>query len=232
MNKLVLVFSYTSVDVTKLWDALYPLLSSSINDDQVVDVFGEEMKFMDIERNLSEESFSLKSENLSINYTRVGRYKHDAVRLKTSLLIDWGELVRDLSDVGIFTQGYLVDAEYDFWQNAVDTLQYEVAGKDFSHLPMVSNGLPKPLSRNIIDISENPGRRVLKNGYIEAIGSPMWFTDEFWRLTGSQMSKVCSVAGVRCVVEDGITVVSMLDGRVDEASNESTLKNLRCALYP
>ena len=49
---------------------------------------------------------------------------------------------------------------------------------------MKSNGLPPPLDQMEIDTSGNPGRNVLRQGYIEAIGSTMWLGSLFWERTG------------------------------------------------
>jgi hypothetical protein len=37
---------------------------------------------------------------------------------------------------------------------------YELNGKDFSSLPLKSNGLPPPLEESEVDISKNPGRSI------------------------------------------------------------------------
>lgn len=83
-----------------------------------------------------------------------------------------------------FIQAWVSDVEYDFWQNATDPLEYECVGRPLSGLPMKSNGLPPPLGQMEIDISGNPGRNVLKQGYIEAIGSTMWLGNLFWERAG------------------------------------------------
>ncbi|PHX37307.1 hypothetical protein AO263_19005 [Pseudomonas sp. NZIPFR-PS5] len=76
------------------------------------------------------------------------------------------------------------NVEYDFWQNATDPLEYECVGRPLSGLPMKSNGLPPPLDQMEIDTSGNPGRNVLRQGYIEAIGSTMWLGNLFWERAG------------------------------------------------
>ena len=71
-----------------------------------------------------------------------------------------------------------------YWQNAADQSLYICAGKDFSKLPMRSNGAPYPLEAMVIDTSQNPGRRVIRMGYIEAVGAVMWFSPLFWDRVG------------------------------------------------
>jgi hypothetical protein len=86
--------------------------------------------------------------------------------------------------------GWLADAEYSYWQNAQDPLQYRAAGRDFEHLPRKSNGLPYPLEQSIIDVSSNPGRRILRHGYIETVGSVMWLGQAFWELVNSSRNTI------------------------------------------
>ncbi|MFL1553053.1 hypothetical protein ACI77I_28920 [Pseudomonas sp. D47] len=92
-----------------------------------------------------------------------------------------------------FIQAWVSDVEYDFWQNATDPLEYEGSGRSLSGLPMRSNGLPPPLDQMEIDISENPGRSVHRQGYIEAIGSTMWLGDLFWKRVGMDRLVIISL---------------------------------------
>ena len=86
----------------------------------------------------------------------------------------------------------IFDRDYNHWQNARDPLQYEVEGRDYSHLPMRHNNLPPPLDRMEIDTSRNPGRRVIRMGYVEAVSSHMWLGPLFWERTGADKEKVLS----------------------------------------
>ncbi|MHA6896974.1 hypothetical protein ACQUJT_23280 [Ralstonia pseudosolanacearum] len=97
---------------------------------------------------------------------------------------EWKEWVEAFAWKNGFIQGWVSDVEYNHWQNARDPAKYEIAGRDFSNLPMRSNGLPPPLERLEIDTSKNPGRRVLRSGYVEAVGSRMWLGDLFWKNVG------------------------------------------------
>jgi len=101
---------------------------------------------------------------------------HDSAELE--------EQIGPVIDVQGFIQAWVSDVEYDFWQNATDPLEYEGVGRSLSGLPMKSNGLPPPLDQLEIDTSGNPGRNVLRQGYIEAIGSTMWLGNLFWERVG------------------------------------------------
>lgn len=94
------------------------------------------------------------------------------------------EEVGPILSVEGFIQAWVSEVEYDFWQSATDPLEYECVGRPLSGLPMKSNGLPPPLDEMEIDTSGNPGRNVLRQGYIEAIGSTMWLGNPFWESAG------------------------------------------------
>jgi hypothetical protein len=85
---------------------------------------------------------------------------------------------------------WIMDSEYDHWQNAQDPLEYTAAGKSHANLPMKSNGLPYPLEHKVIDASGNPGRWTFRDGYIEAVGAVMWLGQPFWQLTGATRPEV------------------------------------------
>jgi hypothetical protein len=97
-----------------------------------------------------------------------------------------------------FRQARLFDDQYEFWQNAQDPLEYTSAGRNYQGLPMRSNDLPPPLQQMVIDTSRNPGRRVLRNGFVEAVGSPMWLGQEFWAVTGVRPEVVLEQRWMRC----------------------------------
>lgn len=107
--------------------------------------------------------------------------------------IELEEEIGPILGVEGFIQAWISDIEYDFWQNATDPLEYEVLGRSLSELPMKSNGLPPPLDQMEIDTSGNPGRNVLRLGYIEAVGSTMWLGNLFWERAGVDRSASISL---------------------------------------
>jgi hypothetical protein len=99
--------------------------------------------------------------------------------------VDWEKWAAAFIVCPHFVQAWIADVEYDKWQNAEDPLIYKAANRDYSYLPMRSNGLPPPVEQMVIDISQNPGRWEFRSGYIEAVGSVMWLGDLFWQYVGS-----------------------------------------------
>src|SRR5262249_16020124 len=103
----------------------------------------------------------------------------------------WSDAISRFVNTNLIT-GRIADAEYEFWQNAEDPLQYDAASRPYDHLPRISNGLPYPLEKQIIDTSRNPGRRVLRRGFVEAIGALMWLGKVFFERVRSWDSVIAS----------------------------------------
>ncbi len=134
-----------------------------------------------------------------------------------------------------FRQARLFDEEYEFWQNAEDPLQYEARGRSYEGLPMRSNGLPPPLEQMVIDTSRNPGRRILRRGFIEAVGCPMWLGESFWSITGTSRQVVCAQKWVRCeTLPGGVVRLRSADAPFATAEGNAgeLQEQLRRLLYP
>jgi hypothetical protein len=97
--------------------------------------------------------------------------------------ISWESWVSPFLEWPNFVQAWVTDAEYNFWQNAEDPIEYKGI-RDMTRLKMKSNGSPYPLEKQIVDISQNPGRWEFHQGYIEAIGPIMWIGENLWRTIG------------------------------------------------
>lgn len=132
-----------------------------------------------------------------------------------------------------FVQAWVSDVEYDYWQNICDPLQYEVAGREYDHLPKKSNGLPPPLEQIEIDTSNNPGRWVFRKNYIEAIGSPMWLSKEFWgRIDEDGKRELKNFSGLSIVIVfDSVVRLSVASGSFFDDSTEVIQRRLRSVLY-
>jgi hypothetical protein len=131
-------------------------------------------------------------------------------------------------------QARLYDPEYDRWQNAEDLLIYEAEGRDATGLPRKSNGFPHPLTREIVDISGNPGRWTLRHGWIESIGATMWFGPAFWKSSGANRVALQSCEEV--VMTDlgsGVTKVTTKYDvfRSAEGAEQDLQRRMRMALY-
>lgn len=95
-----------------------------------------------------------------------------------------------------FLQSRMYDCNYDRLQNATSLSEYDKAGVDTEELELVSNGLPFPLEEKIVDTSKHPGRRVLRDGFIECVGHKMWFSSgliEKLQIDIDKLSLLCAV---------------------------------------
>jgi hypothetical protein len=141
---------------------------------------------LDIFRKTQVKQFRVEFKNGSIHFNYIAHYSIYRVYI-VDIVDDEIDAVQWLTPFiqnELLMAARLYDREYDYWQNATDFLQYISRGKAYEHLPKKSNGLPFPLTQEVIDISDNPGRTVLKHGYIEFIGSIMWFGENFWSVSG------------------------------------------------
>lgn len=232
-NELTVVFDHESVDRDSAWESIASYLRAHGLDEAAYEISDELVAFEEIARLLKQRGrpyFGIKGKLLEFDLTVVGTYRHDAIRITGAPDADWDGWVKQLKDVGRFVQAVVVNREYDFWQNAEDPLQYQTRGRSCEGLPMKSNGLPFPLEQQVVDTSENPGRRVLHEGFIEAIGSPMWLGDRFWELTGASKNAIPR-DGVVVEEGDGLTKVCIGEA-ITEQTDQGIQEALRKSLFP
>ncbi|WP_155632713.1 hypothetical protein [Burkholderia cepacia] len=146
---------------------------------------------------------------------------------------DWGRWVVPFAALSGFVQAWIVDVEYNYWQNVKDPLEYEVANRDFSGLPMKSNGLPAPLDQLEVDTSKNPGRWILRAGYVEAIGATMWLSDLFWmKVGGEKKSRITSSGFIEVRdLENGVMEIQVQGGCFVSVETSDLQNRLREILY-
>lgn len=131
-----------------------------------------------------------------------------------------------------FLSARIADSEYEYWQNADRIWEYERAGRSYERKELVSNNLPPPLSEIIIDTSINPGRRILRSGFIEAIGYEMWLSARFFELIGGCSKAALQTAGWRVdELENGILHLSVAPSELSEEGHFNKQKALRAALF-
>ena len=166
-----------------LWGCIAGGHLDRFGDVSVVDGFsGKSMKFRHVSaylEKLKDDSFFIEMDNdrkIQFGYIADLKFSRlDIVGLAESN-DETEEWIGPLLDDRSFVQARVADREYDRWQNMEEPRYYESRGVDHSNLPKKDNGQPFPLSAEIIDTSGNPGRWVLRNGYIESVGSTMWLS--------------------------------------------------------
>lgn len=191
-EKLEMVFEFGSQAAHELAEQVLDVLQVL---DQNLVLYGDRMPTSAAVKKIKASgscSFNIDCSDFSISFSNIRAYSQQILCiLEKERSTEWPDVVEKLSGNKGFMQGCVVIEEYSYWQNATDPLQYESAGRSYDGLPLISNGLPPPLEKKIIDISKNPGRRILRPHYIEMVGHLMWFSHEFWEGVGSdRLSKV------------------------------------------
>jgi hypothetical protein len=178
----------------------------------------------------------LQTADLSFRYGVAGSYDHCFVSIREKVANsagDWEAWTMPFVILDGFVEGWVADVDYNHWQNAKDPIEYEAAGRDFSHLPMKSNNLPPPLDQMEIDTSCNPGRWVLRAGYVEAVGAIMWFSELFWdRVGGDRKSRIESIEWLRTSEPaKGIVEIRVSEDCFTSEQTADTQNRLRACLY-
>ena len=172
-----------------------------------------------------------------ICYGHVRNYSHSLLTIN-GLVVDLPDAdiwIAPFAGLACFREAWLLDTDYAHWQNAHDPLQYTAVGRSYAGFPMKSNGLPYPLEQQIIDTSGNPGRRVIRDGYVEVVGSVMWLGEEFWPLTGASKQAVLAADWLRCEqLPHGVLRVQAADAPFTAAEGASgdLQDRLRALLFP
>lgn len=199
MFEVEIVFSEGLYDRSlDIWGRLVQQLND-FNHFEVVDGFtGKKMLLSEVSCYLREnksKSFFIELAGGTIEFSLVADKelcRLDIKNFATSLEMAQS-LISALIDEPAFVQARVYDAEYDRWQNAESLTLFDVAHVEHTHLPKKSNGLPFPLTQEIVDISNNPGRWVLREGYIEAVGSPMWVSRSLLNSLGVDEKELMNV---------------------------------------
>lgn len=151
------------------------------------------LSWMESARRWKRRPLRFSRDDLDIQFAIVAAHNLEFFYLKLDdryAVQDWAPLF--VADPALI-MGWHADYEYDYWQNADDFLEYKAAGRSVAGLPTKRRDLPPPLNDLIVDTSNNPGRSILRNGFIEVVASTMWLSDKFWILAGTSRDRVVNV---------------------------------------
>ena len=182
------IYPFESIDPADLWEDVRSVLkrlgklSSSL-------ASGSTLRRVE---NPDCEHFGVFDERFEIDFAPTASPGIDQlfVTADSDEFVDHDIWIESLNQTHPLIQAFLFDVDYNYWQNANDPLLYTSKDRDYAHLPMKLNGWPPPLDRMVIDTSTNPGRWEFRNGFVEAVTSPLWLGSEFWRVTGHDQSAV------------------------------------------
>ena len=231
-QRLTLVFKHETSRSLDTWELIAAYLKEKNLAEIRYQTVGGDVPFEKIAGHIKKRGkpyFNIEGRQFSFTLAAGGSLP-DVLTIESDGECDWGVWVQKLRKAGDFIQAYVVDVEYAFWQNAKDPLEYKVGGRSLAHLPMISNGLPFPLEQKVVDTSKNPGRRILRDEYIEEVAAHMWFGKDFWKLTGSKKERL-EAHGFHVKEEDGITEIN-LGSPFIESSDMKTQEVLRQCLFP
>jgi hypothetical protein len=231
---LEIIFTGRKVEATRLWSIIAD--HSWARGDIIL--YGEKVGPRDVQKRLKGRgngAFVIESRGVTWDFATVAAWDHQKLRVGADdwLSFDPQAVVRSLFEqVPSFVQGYSFDYEYYHWQNARDLLQFEGSDIDIATLKLVDNGLPSPLNAMVVDISQNPFRRVLRKGYVEMVASRMWLSETFFQILGRDLDRVGLMpAEFQIVVADGLVGIEYLPGDFNSVATASAQNALRRAVY-
>lgn len=232
---LQIVYEYNSVTALDIWRAIAREILNVGLDLNTCRLYDEDIGFKDVEVELKQScrpSFLVDFKGLSFRFSEVRNRNHCLVEIKCNQRIEliWDSWVLALAKVGTgFISAWLSDVDYAYWQNAEDVLLYKQAEKSYTHLnSYTKNG------REYVDVSANPGRRILRMNYVEAVGATMWLGALFWKLTNCKKECILDSEWMNPeLMEGSILKIKVSDHCFCRSDEESTLlqNRLRFALY-
>ncbi len=237
-ERLQIIYGLNVVTPLEAWEAIFDyLLKEGVPSTTLVKFSGKEISLGSVYENIyksENKHFRIALDDMLIDYGVVTAWKHVLVSVKSqSSHCEWDKLISNFLGKAIFIQAWISDNTYNFWQNATDPLQYKAYGKSFSELPIKSNNLPPPLEQVEIDISANPGRRIIKKGYIEAIGHHMWLGPEFFhRVPNIQREVLFTQPWLQVIeLENDVLELIVLDTPFIDESTHEIQNQLRSLLF-
>jgi hypothetical protein len=194
-------------------------------------LYGAPVRAALLERRLrSRSAFDIEAAGFQVQLASIADYR--LVFLEVKGIADEAAWVEEVARRSPFVSGRLFDPDYEHWQNAEDPILY--TGRSMDGLPMRHNGLPPPLDKMIVDISGNPGRRVLRDGHIEAIGHRMWLGPEFFaRVPGADRRSILAASDLQVTERpDGLIEIVAADAPFADTTTAAAQDRLRRLLFP
>ena len=237
MQKLEFIYSLGSQQPINIWKSLEPIWVRHEDIDSIL-LYGKRVKISKVPAELKKlqgKSFNIESEQFSFHLATVTNYQHIALQIEVKTIYEeewWFEWINELIILDGFLQAWLVDSEFDYWQNATDPIEYKAKGKSYDGLPMKTNGLPPPLEQLEIDTNHNLGLRKLCDGYVEAIGAHMWLSHSFLNLVGKDIDNIKNSTEVSVVnIASKVFHLSCSAELFKDSATQREQKALRATLF-
>jgi hypothetical protein len=231
---------YLGITADAAWELLRASHPSLLSESKQIDLYGDMHLVSDMPEAIKRKGkphFRAEFSEGELDYAPVENPRLNQLFIKGCItdVDDAWTWVRPIATCKQFRSARVFDQDYEFWQNAEDPIQYEGSGRSYAGLPMKSNGLPYPLEQRILDISKNPGRRVFRQGYVEAVGAVMWLGEQFWPLTGASRQEVLAADWLQCEqLPHGVLRVQAANAPFTTAEGASGVlqDRLRALLFP
>ncbi|MCV2884709.1 hypothetical protein OE749_08375 [Aestuariibacter sp. AA17] len=236
MQRIEIIYELGALEPLQVWNEIANILSS-IDDSHSLTIYGKNVKPSKMSeeiKKLKGKAFNIISETFEFHMVTVTNYEQILVQIESKKSVDdwWRIWIKKFIKLRGFVQAWIVDTDFNYWQNVSDPIEYKSRGKSCKGLLMKSNGLPPPLEQLEIDISKNAGLRKLCVGYVEAIGAKMWLSERFLERIGKSIEYISNESGAKITYLQGdIYMLSQpFNSFVDDRSIVEQRK-LRKALY-
>lgn len=234
------VLRFRALPANEAWKLLRQSHATSISDSTRCSVDGRSCAVGEVAKVIEasdRDHFGVEVGDAEITYGHAGSFGVSLVHIDGCVADepDAEAWIQPFLGLPAFLQARLYDREYEFWQNAQDPIEYEAKGRSYSHLPMRSNGAPAPLEQLVIDVSGNPGRRILRRGFVEAVSAVMWLGPSFWAATGANKEALGSGRWLQCnELPGGIVRIKAADTPFTASNSETgqIQERLRSLLFP
>lgn len=240
-DSFCLAFPHSSYSIFEVWTFIYNWLIDQSLIEKTYLVGRRKSKAEKVTDRLLDRDgrhSKIEGENILIDFTGGNRRTYtDRLKLKWtgSERLDFDSLVTSFESETLPIMAWRFDNQYSYWQNAHDPIQFKAHGMKYDHLPMVPRGSTPPFDKDmIIDTSKNLGKRTFRDGYVEDIGSTMYFASEFWEAAGSCREDVEGLTFVKSVEDVGrmTKFVFQEDNFCCDTGEEGNIqRSLRDALY-
>lgn len=235
-----IVMAFMGVSTDKVWDMLQNGHDGLLSGSAKCILSGTECALDGVKACLQKVElghFGITVNDMEFHYSHIRKFDHSLVWIRRAVQDsdDAWLWIRPFASTTAFRQAWIYDDEYNYWQNAQNPLEYTAKGKSCAGLTLKSNGLPPPLEQMVIDTSENPGRRVLRHGYVETVASVMWLGNQFWNVTGIDKKQVLDNGLVRAhVINDDVIRLQCHALPFSTAAGDSGTiqEKLRSLLFP
>lgn len=211
-EELSVICEFQSLSAVQVLRSIRHILAGHPEEGSLFDLYPHQNISLDKAEAYLEKSndkhFGLIGGGYECHFGAVARSHFDLLLIKSAAppSIPWDDWATELIKLPRFVMAWVADIEYACWQSELDPETYEAVGRLHKHLPRLRTGAPVPLRQEVIDITRNPGRRINRDGYVEAVGATMWFGEPFWTVTGADRKQLEAMEELR-ISECGLGLI-------------------------